>query len=143
MYEDWNNGTEMFCQVCNDCFPMGALADGQISAVTRAVWKSERQLLFVATIEGRAVGLVALSLGPSACGVWYCGTIAEYRKNGIGSALALAALEEGKKRGYGLGVAILKSNAKAWGSFQLLGFKEYCALPFYIFGTPSIPVMEN
>jgi len=134
---------EQFCQVCNACFPMGPQADRQMADVTRAIWKHERQLLFLATIQGRAVALATLSLGVSACGVWYCGTIPEYRKNGIGSALALMALQEGQRRGYRLGMAIVKPEGKAWEAFQLIGFKECCDLPFYIYGKPAIPVMEK
>ncbi len=122
-----------FCSISNACFPMGPKADAQFLPISEAAWQSGKQLHFIASINEKAVSLVSLSLGELACGIWYCGTLPEYRKKGIGSALTLFALQEAQRRGYPFAIGILFPQAIAWGSFQLLGFKEYCDLPFYVY----------
>jgi len=129
-----------FCRTCCICFPMDEQCSSQISVLNAEIWKRGEYVYFLAEKDGQPISCVTLSISPGSCGIWNFGTLPEYRKKGIGSALTLFALKEAQERGFSHCMAILMPKGLAWGSFQMLGFREYCNFPFYIYGGGSKPL---
>ena len=85
---------------------------------------------FIAEIEGTPVGVSSLYLCEGIAGLYYVGTKKEYRGQGVGSAVTLAAMKEGRDRGFEVG--ILGASQLGFGVYQEVGFKEYYKLHLYV-----------
>lgn len=85
--------------------------------------------LFLARLDGVPVGTAALILGGGAAGLYSIATLAEYRRQGIGAHLTLAALREARQRGYRIGV--LEASAMGRPVYERLGFRQYATHDAY------------
>jgi ribosomal protein S18 acetylase RimI-like enzyme len=84
---------------------------------------------FIAEIKGAPVGASSVYLCEGLTGLYYVSTKKEFRGQGVGSAVTLAGMKEGKERGYEVG--ILGATQLGFGVYQRLGFKEYYKLHLY------------
>lgn len=75
------------------------------------------------------VATASLFLSAGVAGVYFVFTLPEVRRQGIGAALTLAALQEARQVGYRIGV--LGSSAMGYPVYQRLGFQQYCHLDLY------------
>jgi GNAT superfamily N-acetyltransferase len=85
--------------------------------------------LFLARLHGEPVATCELLLGAGVAGIYCVGTLPTARRQGIGSAIVLAALREARAAGYRAGV--LGSSPMGLGVYQGLGFVEYCKLTMH------------
>ena len=84
---------------------------------------------FLAEIKGRPVGASSLTLCEGLAGLYYVGTIKDFRGQRVGSAVTLAAMKEGRNRGYAVG--ILGASNLGFSVYQRVGFREYYKLHLY------------
>lgn len=84
--------------------------------------KHDHEVLFVAKIDGEAVGCAALHFDGKTAGFHWNSVLPEYRGQGIGSGLARERIRCAKERGYKVGTAACRDSSI--GIFQRLGFEK-------------------
>jgi ribosomal protein S18 acetylase RimI-like enzyme len=84
---------------------------------------------FVAYRDGHAVGTASVFLGSESAGIYFVATIPDARRQGIGGAITLAALQVARDAGYG--VAVLGSSQMAESVYWRLGFRPYGRVKIY------------
>lgn len=82
--------------------------------------------LYLARLDGEPVATTELLLGAGVAGIYCVGTMPSARRQGVGSAVVLAALRAARELGYRIGV--LASTPMGLGVYRRLGFVEYCQL---------------
>jgi ribosomal protein S18 acetylase RimI-like enzyme len=85
---------------------------------------------FVSLLDGKPVACSSAALFAGVAGVYNVGVLPEVRRAKLGSAVTLAALLDGKRRGYRAG--ILHSSEMGLRVYERLGFRTYCTLRQYI-----------
>jgi GNAT superfamily N-acetyltransferase len=88
--------------------------------------------LFLGTLDGRPVATSALFAAAGVAGLHLVATVPEARRRGIGTALTLAALREGRALGYRVG--ILLSSPMGLPIYRRLGFVAHCSFALYVPG---------
>ncbi len=87
---------------------------------------------YTAVLNGEPVGTASLFLGRGVAGIQAVGTIPKARRQGIGTAVTLAALNDALERGYRIGV--LGSSEMAHSMYERMGFRECAKYGMYIWG---------
>ena len=86
--------------------------------------------LFWGHLHGESVATAALYLGSKAAGSYFVATAPPARRQGIGRAITLAALQEASARGYR--IAVLTASESGLAVYQRLGFQTYCRFAIYV-----------
>ncbi len=89
----------------------------------------ERSVALLGRLDGRAVASAELFASAGVAGLYSVGTLAAVRGKGLGRAMTIAALQEGRDRGYRGGV--LQGTAMGVPVYQRLGFREYSRFEIY------------
>lgn len=84
---------------------------------------------FLAEMDGIPVGASSLSLCEGLAGLYYVCTKKEFRGQGVGTAVTLAPMKEGRDRGYEVG--ILGASELGFGVYQRVGFNECFKLQIF------------
>lgn len=90
---------------------------------------SHRIRLFLARLDGQAVGTALLSLHAGVAGLHLVGVPESHRRRGIATRVTLHALRESRVLGYK--AAILKSSPLGEGVYRSLGFQQVSRLIIY------------
>src|SRR5579871_850006 len=85
--------------------------------------------LYLARLDGVPVATSALLLGGGVAGIYWVSTRPEARRQGIGAAVTLAALQAARAHGYRLGT--LQATTMGYPVYQRLGFTEQCRMGVY------------
>ena len=85
---------------------------------------------YVAWRSGTPIGTASLVVAGGAAGIYNVTTAEEARRRGIGAALTLQALHEGRRRGLTHGV--LQASELGLGVYERIGFREYCTFTPYV-----------
>ncbi len=78
---------------------------------------------YAGLLNGQAVASATLFVGAGVASVWHVGTAPAARRLGIGSAMTLAALNDGRRLGHRSGV--LQASDDGVSIYRKLGFREY------------------
>jgi len=82
--------------------------------------------LYTARLDGQPVATTALLLASGVAGLYCVATAPAARRQGVGSAVVLAALRDAREEGYRVGV--LGASQMGYGVYRRLGFQQYCLL---------------
>ena len=85
--------------------------------------------LYVGFLNGSPVSASLMLLAAGVAGIYRVATVPRARRQGIGTALALAPLREARSMGYHIGV--LTADRTGLGIYRRLGFRAYCELGIY------------
>jgi GNAT superfamily N-acetyltransferase len=86
--------------------------------------------LYIGLLDGEPVAAARLFLAVGVAGISHVATIPGARRQGIGTAMTLAALREARSMGYRIGV--LHAAPGGLHVYRRLGFEEYCKLRLYL-----------
>jgi GNAT superfamily N-acetyltransferase len=86
--------------------------------------------LYLGRLHGEPVATTALYLGSNAAGIYFVATVPQARRQGIGGAITLAALQNASERGYR--IAVLTASELGFSVYQRLGFQPYCQFAIYV-----------
>lgn len=112
-----------------------------------SAWKADFQTLigdwgfdgpfrsYLGYLRDKPVATAALFLGAGVAGIYCVSTLPEARRQGLGAAITLAALEDARKIGYRIG--ILQSSTMGFHVYQQLGFQHLCNLDNFYWKEPS------
>ncbi len=84
---------------------------------------------FLGCLDGEPVATSSVFIGAGVVSVQHVVTLPEVRRQGIGTAMTLAALRAARNEGYRIGVLI--SASMAVNVYERLGFRDYCRLSLY------------
>jgi ribosomal protein S18 acetylase RimI-like enzyme len=85
--------------------------------------------LYLGYLHGKPVATSALFMGASVAGIYCVATIKQARKQGIGTALTLAAIQDARNQGYQ--IATLEASGDGRNLYARIGFKTYCQFYTY------------
>jgi len=91
--------------------------------------------LYLGTLAGKAVATSEVFFGGGVASVQSVGTLPVYRRQGIGAAMTLKALQEARRQGYRIGV--LTASPMGINLYRRIGFQEYCTFSTYLWHPPS------
>jgi ribosomal protein S18 acetylase RimI-like enzyme len=84
---------------------------------------------YLGRLGGEPVGTASLFMGAGAAGVYFVSTRPDARRQGLGTALTLAALRDGRALGERVGV--LGASMMGNSVYRRLGMEEYCRIAIY------------
>lgn len=85
---------------------------------------------YMALLNSEPVGTASLFLGRSVAGINTVGTVPKARKQGIGTAITLTALDDAKKRGYKIGA--LSASEMGHSMYERMGFSNCGEYGIYV-----------
>ncbi len=91
---------------------------------------SERATMILAEVDRKPVGISLAVYYNGVVGLYSVGTLEEHRGKGIGSLVSMAAIAEGKRKGYE--IAVLFATQMGLNIYSRLGFKEYFKYRFFM-----------
>jgi GNAT superfamily N-acetyltransferase len=91
--------------------------------------------MYLARRNGKPIATTMLLAAAGVVGIYLVSTVPEERKQGIGTSLTRAALEEGRKSGYQ--VAVLQASKMGFPVYQHLGFEQICTMQYYAWLNPA------
>lgn len=122
---------KIFCQLVFAIHDVEPHTIEQIYLLSEKPLQTGEEAHYLAYQNDKPIGGITLATGKKVAGIWNFATLPSHRKQGIGSALIQAALNEAKQQGYQEAMAILMPSEMGalWRQFH---FQEICYFPFYI-----------
>jgi len=90
---------------------------------------------YVALLDGEPVATSALVPGAGVAGIYNVATIESARRQGIGAAVTLAPMLEGRQMGYR--IAVLEATELGFPVYKRMGFEQYCDIRTYVWKAKS------
>ena len=89
----------------------------------RVLIRSPGVTFYVGRIDGEPVGVSMMFLSSGVAGLYQVEVRPEYRRQGIGTAMTLAPMEDARQQGYR--IAVLQASAMGEPVYRKIGFKSY------------------
>jgi ribosomal protein S18 acetylase RimI-like enzyme len=120
-----------YLQVMTGVFRMPAFAHGFWTGIFSSLGHDREAPMqhFVGYLASRPVACASVFLDGQVAGIYTVGVVIQARRQGIGQAITLAALNHARRTGYRYG--ILHASAAGLNVYRKLGFKEYCPISIY------------
>ncbi|GLV55721.1 hypothetical protein KDH_25650 [Dictyobacter sp. S3.2.2.5] len=127
---------EIWARTLGMGFGEGEIEANWVGAMYRKIGFDEDGLWhhYLARWHGEPVATASLFLGAGVAGIYFVFTLPQARRQGIGAAITLAALQDASM--WGCSVGVLGSSSMGYSVYQRLGFQEYCRIEMYEW-TPS------
>jgi GNAT superfamily N-acetyltransferase len=106
--------------------------DSVLRALPQSMFDTTTVDVFIARLNGEAVGSVTLTYHGDTCGIWAMGTIATRQRGGIGRRLLSAAMVQA--RNSGIRRFFLGATPAGFRLYESLGFKTVCAARVWVSG---------
>jgi GNAT superfamily N-acetyltransferase len=90
---------------------------------------------YLGWLNGEPVATASSFFGAGVAGIYFVMTVPAARRQGIGAAVTLIALQEAHGLGYRIGV--LGSSLPGYSVYKRLGFEEYCRVNLYEWRPPE------
>jgi GNAT superfamily N-acetyltransferase len=87
---------------------------------------------YLGTVDGEPIATFSLFFGGGVACIGEVVTLPQFRRQGIGAAMTLAAAREARKAGYR--IAVLTASPYGINIYRRLGFKEFCTVSTYRWG---------
>ena len=84
---------------------------------------------YLGLLDGEPIATASLFIGAGVAGIMYISTLPAARRRGIGAAVTLAALIDGRDMGYRIGV--LQSSNLGYPVYRRIGFVEVCKVEHF------------
>lgn len=85
--------------------------------------------------DGVPVATASLFFGSGVAGVYFVFTIPSHRRQGLGTAITRAALQDARERGYH--VAVLSASKAGHSIYSRMGFRDFCRIEIFEWRPPS------
>jgi GNAT superfamily N-acetyltransferase len=85
--------------------------------------------LYLAHLEGQAVGVASSFQAAGVVGLYFVLTVPQARRQGVATALTWHALQEARRLGYR--IAVLGASETAVPLYSRLAFREYCRISLF------------
>lgn len=123
---------ERWCELLCAAFEMPDFVGEAFMGLTLALGLDDAAPFrhYLARLDGRPAGTCSMFFGAGVAGLYDIGTIPEFRRRGVATTAAGAALDDA--RALGFRTAILHATADGVGVYRGLGFREYCRLGQYV-----------
>jgi len=89
-----------------------------------------RLRLFLGLLDGEPAATSGVFFGAGVALIGTVGTLSQYRRQGMGAAMTLTALQEARRVGYRIGV--LTASPMGVNVYRRIGFQEYCSYSTYL-----------
>jgi GNAT superfamily N-acetyltransferase len=113
-------------------FPAGLerVRESYVAALGGLGFAPDRPLRhYIGRIDGHPVATVALFYSAGVAAVHYVVTHADWRRQGIGAAMTLMALQEARAQGWR--IAVLTASSLGYHIYYRLGFRPYCRMRIF------------
>jgi len=135
-----DEGFEAWTQVVSESFEAPDFATGPSAVGNRAIGFGEEAPFrhFLCRMQDTWVGASTLSLGAGVAGLGNISTVPAWRGQGIGTAVAAAALLDAK--GLGVRIAALSADEQGVSLYEKLGFVTVCRHLTYVWHPATVRV---
>ncbi len=123
-------GADASADVLSSAFRMPK--DSLLRAMPPSLFETTGADVYIARLDGEAVGSVTLTYHGDTCGIWALGTIASRQRGGIGGRLLSAAMVEARNRGTRR--FFLGATPAGFRLYEKLGFKTVCSTRIWVSG---------
>lgn len=85
---------------------------------------------YIGYLNGNAVASSMIFAGAGAAGLYYIGTLPDFRKRGFGTAMTKHSLQQAQLMGYNR--VVLQATDMGMPVYRTVGFQEYCKIPMLL-----------
>ena len=94
------------------------------------IYREDSLHLYLGTLHGKPVATPGVFFGGGVASIGPVGTLPEYRRQGIGAAMTLTALQQAQNHGYR--IAVLTASLMGINTYRRIGFQQYCTVSTYL-----------
>lgn len=99
------------------------------------IYREDSLHLYLGNLNDKPIATSGVFFGGGVAAIGPIGTLPEYRRQGIGEAMTLAALRHA--RNYGYRIAVLTASPMSINIYQRIGFQKYCTFSTYLWHPAS------
>lgn len=122
---------KVWCHIASICFEWPDFAESAfLTLISESLDTQMPFYHYIGYLNGEPVATSSLLLGAGVAGLYNVATLPDARRQGIGTAITLAALRDARATGYR--ISILHAYEMGFNIYHRLGFQEYCKINHYV-----------